>query len=157
MKGNCSGKWWKVGEIMFMGEYAHNIDKKGRIIIPAKFREELGDKVVITRGLDGCLSVYTMEQWEEIYEQLLKLPTTKKEARMYVRMMTSKASICEFDSQGRTLIPSSLVQLADLKKECMIIGAANHVEIWSKERWESIDEISDDAFEEMAESLTEYL
>lgn len=76
---------------MFMGEYAHNIDKKGRIIIPAKFREELGDHVIITRGLDGCLAVYTKEQWETIYEQLMKLPSTKKDARMFVRMMTSKA------------------------------------------------------------------
>ena len=72
---------------MFMGEYAHNIDKKGRIIIPAKFREELGDHVIITRGLDGCLAVYTKEQWETIYEQLMKLPSTKKDARMFVRMM----------------------------------------------------------------------
>lgn len=157
MEENCYRKWWKVGESMFMGEYTHNIDKKGRIIIPSKFREELGDSIVITRGLDGCLSVYTKKQWNKIYEQLLKLPTTKKEARMYVRMMTSKASECEFDSQGRISIPSSLVQLADLKKECMIIGAANNVEIWSKERWETIDEISDDAFEKIAESLTEYL
>ena len=142
---------------MFMGEYAHNIDKKGRIIIPAKFREELGEKVIITRGFDGCLSVYTMEQWELIYAQLVKLPVTKKEARSFTRKMMSKASTCEFDAQGRTLIPSSLVKEADLQKECMIIGAGNHVEIWSKERWEYIDELSDDAFEEMAESLTEYL
>ena len=141
---------------MFMGEYAHNIDKKGRIIIPAKFREELGDHV-ITRGLDGCLAVYTKEQWETIYEQLMKLPSTKKDARMFVRMMTSKAAECEIDAQGRVLIPSPLVKLAELVKECMVIGAANHVEIWSRERWEPVDEEANDAFEDIAESLTEFM
>ena len=142
---------------MFMGEYAHNIDKKGRIIIPAKFREELGDHVIFTRGLDGCLAVYTKEQWETIYEQLMKLPSTKKDARMFVRMMTSKAAECEIDAQGRVLIPSPLVKLAELVKECMVIGAANHVEIWSRERWEPVDEEANDAFEDIAESLTEFM
>lgn len=142
---------------MFIGEYAHNIDKKGRIIIPAKFREELGDHVIITRGLDGCLAVYTKEQWETIYEQLMKLPSTKKDARMFVRMMTSKAAECEIDAQGRVLIPSPLVKLAELVKECMVIGAANHVEIWSRERWEPVDEEANDAFEDIAESLTEFM
>jgi MraZ protein len=142
---------------MFMGEYAHNIDKKGRIIIPAKLREELGDHVIITRGLDGCLAVYTKEQWETIYEQLMKLPSTKKDARMFVRMMTSKAAECEIDAQGRVLIPSPLVKLAELVKECMVIGAANHVEIWSRERWEPVDEEANDAFEDIAESLTEFM
>ena len=142
---------------MFMGEYAHNIDKKGRIIIPAKFREELGEHVIITRGLDGCLAVYTKEQWETIYEQLMKLPSTKKDARMFVRMMTSKAAECEIDAQGRVLIPSPLVKLAELVKECMVIGAANHVEIWSRERWEPVDEEENDAFEDIAESLTEFM
>lgn len=145
------------GDNMFMGEYAHNIDKKGRIIIPVKFREELGEQVIITRGLDGCLAVYTKSQWEKIYEQLMKLPTTKKDARMFVRMMTSKAAECEIDAQGRVLIPSPLVKLAELEKECMVIGAANHVEIWSKERWEPVDEEANETFEEIAESLTEFM
>lgn len=142
---------------MFMGEYAHNIDKKGRIIIPAKFREELGEHVIITRGLDGCLAVYTKEQWETIYEQLMKLPSTKKDAHMFVRMMTSKAAECEIDAQGRVLIPSPLVKLAELIKECMVIGAANHVEIWSRERWEPVDEEANETFEDIAESLTEFM
>lgn len=142
---------------MFMGEYAHNIDKKGRIIIPAKFREELGDFIIITRGLDGCLSVYTKAQWEIIYEQLLKLPNTKKDARMFVRMMTSKAAECEIDNQGRILLPSPLIELAQLQKECMVIGAANHVEIWSKERWDPVDDEANDTFEDIAENLTEFL
>lgn len=142
---------------MFMGEYAHNIDKKGRIIIPAKFREELGDHVIITRGLDGCLAVYTNEQWEKIYEQLMQLPSTKKDARMFVRMMTSKAAECEIDNQGRVLLPSSLIKLANLEKECMIIGAANHVELWAKEAWDPIDEEGSATFEDIAENLTEFM
>lgn len=142
---------------MFMGEYAHNIDRKGRIIIPAKFREELGNVIIITRGLDGCLSVYTKEQWEAIYEQLMKLPSTKKDARMFVRMMTSKAAECEIDNQGRVLIPSPLIKLANLEKECMVIGAANHVEIWSKENWEPVDEEANANFEEIAENLTDFM
>ena len=86
------------------------------MIIPAKFRDELGEKVIITRGLDGCLNVYTQQQWEIIYEQLLKLPATKKDVRLYVRKMTSKAAECEIDGQGRVLLPSSLIKLADLVK-----------------------------------------
>ena len=97
------------------------------------------------------------EQWETIYEQLMKLPSTKKDARMFVRMMTSKAAECEIDAQGRVLIPSPLVKLAELVKECMVIGAANHVEIWSRERWEPVDEEANDAFEDIAESLTEFM
>ena len=122
---------------MFMGEYAHNINKKGRIIIPAKFREELDSRIIVTRGLDGCLNGYTKSQWDIIYDQLLKLPSTKKDARMFVRMMTSKAAECEIDNQGRVLLPSSLITLAQITKECRIIGAANHIEIWAKEKWES--------------------
>ena len=140
---------------MFMGEYEHNIDRKGRLIMPAKFREELGEHVVVNRGLDGCLYVYTMEQWEKVYEKLSTLPSTKKDARMYQRMMLSKAAECEMDSQGRILIPSSLISLAALEKECLIIGVANHVEIWSKERWQQLEEEQNDSFEEAAENLTD--
>ena len=94
---------------MFMGEYAHNIDRKGRLIMPAKFRDELGEHVVVNRGLDGCLYVYTVEQWQQVYQKLSTLPSTNKDARMYQRMMLSKAAECEMDSQGRILIPSSLI------------------------------------------------
>lgn len=141
---------------MFIGEYAHNMDAKGRLIIPARIREELGNKVIITRGLDGCLCIYTLEQWEIIYQQMMKLPTTKKEARMYMRMVTSKAAECEIDGQGRVLLPTSLIQLADLQKACIISGAGNRVEIWSQERWDTLNEENGDSFEEMAESLTEF-
>ena len=142
---------------MFMGEYAHNIDKKGRIIIPAKFREELDSRIIVTRGLDGCLNGYTKSQWDIIYDQLLKLTTKKKDARMFVRMMTSKAAECEIDNQGRVLLPSSLITLAQITKECRIIGAANHIEIWAKEKWESVDEEANESFEDIAENLTDFM
>ena len=140
-----------------MGEYGHNIDRKGRLIMPAKFREELGEHVVVTRGLDGCLYVYTTEQWMEVYEKLSTLPSTNKNARWYQRMVLSKAAECEMDGQGRILIPSSLTSLAELKKECLIIGMANHLEVWSKERWENVEQEQMDQFEEVAEQLSDIM
>lgn len=139
---------------MFMGEFAHNIDRKGRLIMPARFREELGEKVVVNRGLDGCLYVYTMDQWQNVYEKLKTLPSTNKDARMYQRMMLSKAAECELDSQGRILIPAGLVKLAGLEKECMIIGVASHIEIWARERWDQVEEVEAASFEEAAERLS---
>lgn len=142
---------------MFMGEYRHSLDAKNRMIIPAKFRDELGNTFVVTKGLDGCLTVYTSSQWTKIIEQLEKLPTTKKEARQYVRYLTSKASECELDGQGRIQLPQVLVSAADIKKKCVVVGAADHVEIWSEERWNAYEEEAAESFESIAETLTEYL
>lgn len=142
---------------MFIGEYRHNLDTKGRIIIPAKFREELGDLIVVTRGLDGCLSLYTQDQWKRLYATLRKLPPTKKESRMYIHMITVKACECELDSQGRILIPSSLVKEAALEKACVVVGVGDHAEIWSEERWDSYYETASSSFEANAEELTEYM
>ena len=142
---------------MFMGEYRHSLDAKNRMIIPAKFRDELGNTFVVTKGLDGCLTVYTSSQWTKIIEQLEKLPTTKKEARQYVRYLTSKASECELDGQGRIQLPQVLVAAADIKKICVVVGAADHVEIWSEERWNAYEEEAAESFESIAETLTEYL
>lgn len=143
--------------MMFIGSYEHNIDKKGRIIIPAKFREELSEQAIINRGLDGCINVYTQEQWVCIYEQLKKLPTTSKQARMYVRAMTSNATGCEIDAQGRILIPSELIAKSKLVKECRIIGAGDHVEIWAKEVWDAMEEEMDMNFEDIAEQMTSFM
>lgn len=142
---------------MFMGEFAHNIDRKGRLIMPAKFREDLGETVVVNRGLDGCLYVYTLDQWQIVYEKLSMLPTTKKDARKYQRLMLSKASECDLDGQGRILIPTNLVSLAELEKECMIVGVANHIEIWAKHKWERMEEEEEGSFEEIAESLSDFM
>lgn len=140
-----------------MGEYAHNIDRKGRLIMPAKFREDLGEHVVVNRGLDGCLYVYTAKQWEIVYQKLSALPSTNKDARMFQRMMLSKAAEVDLDSQGRILIPRTLIELAGLEKECLIVGMANHLEIWSKERWMQLEEEQSGSFEEAAEALNGFM
>lgn len=145
-----------MGVLVFIGEFRHNLDSKKRVIIPAKFREELGETFIVTRGLDGCLTVYTMEQWELLLEQLKKLPSTKKESRLYVRSITSKATECECDTQGRIQLPSYLISESAINKECVIVGVADHVEIWSQQRWEGYQEESE-SFEDVAEQLTDFL
>jgi MraZ protein len=142
---------------MFMGEYRHNTDSKGRIIVPARFRDELGNLLILTKGLDGCITVYTPKQWERIIEQLYQLPNTKKESRMYIHMVTSKAAECEVDSAGRILIPQNLLEEAAIIKECVVLGVADHVEIWSSSRWDAYSAIASEAFENVAEELTEYI
>lgn len=123
--------------------------------MPAKFRADLGERVIVNRGLDDCLFVYTMEQWEEVYKKLQKLPSTKKDARNFQRFMLAKASECELDSMGRITIPQNLVSLAGLEKECLVIGVANHIEIWSREKWDKLEEEQAENFEEMAENLSD--
>ena len=99
---------------MFIGEYQHNLDAKGRIVIPGKFRDELHTSFILARGLDGCLTIYSLKQWEKLFEEVNKLPTTKKAARQYIRMLTSTASECTLDNQGRIQIPSFLAKPAGL-------------------------------------------
>jgi MraZ protein len=142
---------------MFMGEYRHNTDSKGRIIVPARFRDELGNLLILTKGLDGCITVYTPKQWERIIEQLYKLPNTKIESRQYSRMLTARAAECEVDGAGRILIPQNLMEEAAIVKECVVLGVADHVEIWSSLRWKAYSEKASDAFESVAEELTEFI
>lgn len=139
-----------------MGEYQHSLDAKGRIIVPAKFREELGDVMIVTRWLDGCLALYTTQQWEGVYEQLKQLPSTKREVRMYTHMIMSKAAECELDGQGRIRIPQHLAKEASLEKNCIIVGVSDHVEIWDQSRWNEYYDAASENFEEIAESLTEF-
>lgn len=138
---------------MFMGEYHHNIDNKGRLIIPAKFREALGDEFVITRGLDQCLFGYSMNEWKHIEEKLKTLPLTKKDARAFTRFFFSGATECEIDKQGRVNIASPLVNYAKLEKECVILGVSNRIEIWSKRQWEDYFTESEDSFADIAENM----
>ena len=129
---------------MFDGEYYHTIDAKGRLILPARFREELGDSFVITRGLDGCLFVYTKSEWNDLQEKLKKLPLINKEARKLTRFFSAGFSQCEPDKQGRILVPAGLRSHADLKKDVCMVGTGTRIEIWDKERWEtSMSEIND--------------
>ena len=118
---------------MFIGEYHHSIDDKGRLIIPSKFREELGEKFIVTRGIENCLFVYSEESWQKIVDKLETLPFTKKDARQFIRFFLSGASEAEFDKQGRINIPSPLITYANINKECIVIGTGDRLEIWSKE------------------------
>ncbi len=133
---------------MFMGEYNHTLDSKGRIIIPSKFREDLGDDFVISKGMDGCLFVFTNEEWEGFSEKLRTLPMIDKEARQFTRFFLAGASKAEIDKTGRVLIPNVLREFADITKDVVLVGVGSRVEIWSKARWdgtvsyEDMDEIT---------------
>ncbi len=142
---------------MFIGEYQHNLDAKGRIIVPSKFREELHTTFILTRGLDGCLTIYSLEQWDKLFEELNKLPTTKKNARAYIRMLTSGAVECTLDNQGRIQIPVFLSKPVNIVKECVVIGANDHIEIWDKATWDNYYLEASDNFEDVAENLSDLL
>ena len=146
-----SGEKW--GIIMLMGEFHHNIDDKGRLTLPAKFREELGDSFIITRGLESCLFVYTMDEWKKITEKLNNLPFTRKDARSFMRFFLSGATVCEIDHAGRISFTSPLIEYADITKECVIIGANDRLEVWSKESWDKFLKTNEEEFENIAENL----
>ena len=120
---------------MFMGEYNHTIDTKGRLIIPSKFREELGEEFVVTKGLDGCLFVFPNQAWQEFEEKLRALPLTNKSARQFSRFFVAGATPCELDKQGRILIPATLREFAGLEKDVVLTGNITRIEIWSKTKW----------------------
>lgn len=141
---------------MFMGEYQHSIDEKGRMIIPAKFRENLGESFVITRGLDQCLFVYPKSEWAALEQKLKALPLMKSDARAFTRFFFSGATECELDKQGRANIPGTLVEHAKLEKDCVVLGVSNRVEIWSKKIWESYFNESEQSFNEIAEKLVDF-
>jgi MraZ protein len=138
---------------MFMGEYHHSIDNKGRMIVPSKFREDLGEMFIITRGLDQCLFGYPLSEWALIEEKLKGLPLTKKDARAFTRFFFSGATESELDKQGRINIPAPLLQYAKLEKECVVLGVSNRIEIWSKQIWEDYFSQSEDSFAEIAENM----
>ncbi len=140
---------------MFIGEYHHSIDDKGRLIIPAKFREELGTKFIITRGIENCLFVYSLESWEKIVNKLESLPFTKKDARAFIRFFLSGASEAEFDKQGRINITSPLISYANITKECIVIGTGDRLEIWSEESWNDFFTSAKDSMSDIAENLFE--
>lgn len=138
---------------MFMGEYNHTIDVKGRLIIPAKFRETLGDKFIVTKGLDGCLFVYPKNEWSLFEDKLKVLPLTNKDARQFTRFFLAGAAACEVDKQGRILLPQVLRDFAQLEKEVVLIGVANRVEIWSKINWDKSMSTYNDDMNEIAEKM----
>lgn len=138
---------------MLIGEFHHNIDDKNRLIIPAKFREDIGLEFVLTRGLDGCLFVYSLGEWEKIVNKLQALPFTKKDARTFKRFFLSGATICNFDKQGRINIPSPLMTYASIQKECVIIGVDDRLEIWDASKFNNLALESDELMSDITENL----
>lgn len=138
---------------MFMGEYHHNIDEKGRLVIPSIFREKLGKNFIITKGIEKCLQIFTEKDWEKIVGNLNTLPFTKKDARTFTRFLFSSAAVCEFDKSGRINITSPLVSYAGLLKECLIIGVNDHLEIWDVKNYEEFLECNEEEISTVAENL----
>ncbi|KYH29771.1 MULTISPECIES: division/cell wall cluster transcriptional repressor MraZ [Clostridium] len=139
---------------MFIGEYTHSLDSKNRMIIPSKFRENLGDRFVLTKGLDGCLYIYPMDEWKILEQKLKELPLTSKDARAFIRFFFSGANEVTLDKQGRALIPQSLLEYAQINKEIVSIGVMTRIEIWGKEKWEEYNSSNID-FNEIAEKMSE--
>lgn len=139
---------------MFKGEYNHTIDDKGRLIVPVKLRDELGESFVITKGLDGCLWMFDSTQWEKVEAEIQAMPFTLKEARMLSRFIIAGAYDGEPDKQGRMVIPPSLREYADIKKDVVLAGVGSRVEVWSKERYDAAAEDFGN-MDEMAEKLIE--
>lgn len=139
---------------MFIGEYEHNIDAKGRVTMPVKLREDIGDTFIVTKGLDGCLFAYSQSEWNNFEEKLKSLPLTNKNARDFVRFFLSGAIECEIDKQGRFLIPGNLRNYAKLEKETIIIGVGTRIEIWNKEEWTNYSSDENISADEIAENMT---
>ena len=139
---------------MFIGEYEHSVDAKGRVIMPAKLREDIGEKFIVTKGLDGCLFAYSYEEWINFEAKLKTLPLTNKNARDFVRFFLSGAVECEIDKQGRFLIPNNLRTYAILEKEIIIIGVGTRIEIWNREEWKKYSSDENISADEIAENMT---
>lgn len=140
---------------MFIGEFTHALDAKGRVSIPSKFREALGDVFYITKGLDNCLFVFPKEEWVLFEEKLKALPMTNKNARAFVRLFFSGASECELDKQGRILIPQPLREHAGIEREAVIIGTGTRLEVWSQEGWTRYIDPENIDYDEIAEHMAE--
>lgn len=137
---------------MFMGEYHYSIDDKGRLTIPSKLRYDLGEKFIVTRGLDNCLFVYPMEEWNNVINKYKELPNTK-DARNFMRFFLSGATVCEFDKQGRINIQTPLLNYAKLNKDCVIIGVNDRLEIWAKDMWEEFISENEANLSDIADNL----
>lgn len=149
---HSGSEWLKVGDFMFMGEYHHTIDDKGRLIIPSKVRDELGESFIITRGMDKCIFIYPKNEWEKIIIKYKELPNTK-DARNFLRFFLSGATECELDKQGRTKISIPLINYATLEKECVIIGVNERLEVWSRNNWNDFIINNEDSLSDIADNL----
>jgi len=138
---------------MFLGEYSHNFDGKGRVAIPAKFREQLVSGAIITRGLDNCLFIFPNKEWEALATKLMALPLAQANSRAFVRLMMAGAANVDIDGQGRILVPEYLRAYAHLKKEAVIAGLYNRIEIWASDAWAIYKQKTESASDEIAEQL----
>ena len=138
---------------MFMGEYHHNLDEKSRIVIPSNFRFELKDNFIIAKGLENCLYIFSNNEWQKVVSKLENLPFTKKDVRVFKRAFFSGASNVEIDKSGRIVISSNLKDYARIKRECVIIGAGDRIEIWDKDEWNNFNNSYKDKIEDIAENL----
>lgn len=138
---------------MFLGEYKHSMDKKGRIAIPAKFRDKLGRGAIITRGIDKCLFVFPKNEWNKLAKKLMELPISQARSRAFVRLMLSGAADVKFDVQGRILLPEHLKKYAGLSKNIIIAGLYNRIEMWNKSEWDEYKNKTESESEEIAEQM----
>lgn len=141
---------------MLLGEYQNTIDNKGRIIIPSRFREELGHRFILTKGLDHCLIIYSMEEWKRFEDKLKSLPIASKEARSFVRYFFSGAVECEADKQGRMNIPPHLREYARIEKDLVTIGVSDRVEIWSRQEWEVYQDSEAMGNDDIADKMAQF-
>ena len=139
---------------MLIGEYEHSLDAKGRLIMPSKLREDMGEKFIVTKGLDGCLFGFSKNEWQNFEEKLKTLPLTNKNARDFVRFFLSGATECEIDKQGRFLIVGNLREYANLEKDVVIIGVGTRLEIWNKDKWKNYNSDENISADEIAENMT---
>ena len=164
----CGRMWWichrlravtkDEQEVLFLskglkGEFNHTVDAKGRMIIPAKLREQLGLSFVVTRGTDGCLFAYPNDEWDIFEGKLRQLPMTNENARKFKRFFQAGATDCEVDNQGRILLPANLRQFAGITKDVVVVGVGERAEIWSKDKWDEKNNIEDIDFDELAMSI----
>lgn len=138
---------------MLIGEYEHSLDTKGRVIMPAKLREDMGEKFILTKGLDGCLFGFSQKEWVNFEEKLKTLPLTNKNARDFVRFFLSGATECEMDKQGRFLVSANLREYATMDKEVVVIGVGTRIEIWNKEKWQEHNRVENLSADEIAEKM----
>ncbi len=136
---------------MFMSQYNHTVDPKGRLIIPAKFRDILGEEFVVTKGMDGCLFAYANEDWRVFEEKLTSLPITNRDARKFARFFLAGAAQVEVDKQGRILLPAHLREFGELEKDVVLVGVGSRIEIWNRDKWES--EGTDDDMDSIGNSM----
>lgn len=141
---------------MYYGEFQHSLDLKNRLILPSKFREQLGSKFIITKGIEKCLSIYSIEEWNEFSQKAIKLGTNDLNIRKFIKILFAGANDCEFDKQGRFIIPQNLKEYAKLEKEITIIGVMNKIEIWNRETWNQYSK-DDIDFEKLTEKLSDFI